>query len=332
MKERIDPTPFEPERFIQDLRGTAEALGAGFSEPATRQALAVFDEEFRSCVVQLKTEARPGGGLYYRFFYNGSGDLTRRAQEAGMIPRERSPIVTLQDEVLARFGRATRAGIDFDTATGLAKVWTFTGGPVPLAEVLRVRALPDAFRAHADFFARHGLDEVYLVASDHQKKTMNVYFGWSPEDRTVAWMQRLAAQTGDGPLDEELCQDVLGSQTVSGGLAVTFSWDRPELRRWSFYALEVPYAVAAPGVRLPRLPPRLEKFRAAPTLNECPQYIVGWSFGRVGPYMKMEKSYACDATHFITVQMGGDLSRPSPPPPRQNDFAQRPREFLGEQP
>ena len=60
-----------------------------------------------------------------------------------------------------------------------------------------------------------------------------------------------------------------------------------------------------------RLPARLEQFRrVAPTLNVSPQYNVAWSFGKAGAYVKLETSYARDATYFLTCEMGGNLSRP----------------------
>jgi 4-hydroxyphenylpyruvate 3-dimethylallyltransferase len=314
MTERIDPTPYEPARFLEHLRATAAILGAPFSEAATRQALEVFDPEFGSCVVQTKAGCKPGSGLYYRFFYNGTADLNRRAQRAGMMPAERAPLVTLQDEVLAAFPRATRAGLDFDAGSGLAKVWTFTGGPVPVDHLSELGAIPQSVRAHADLFERHALRDVFFVASDYQKGTMNVYFGWDPACRTERWIKRLVRETGGEPLPEELLRDILHSQAVSGGVGMTFSWGRPELLRWCLYSLEVPYddGIFSP-VRLPMLPERLARFRReAPTLNETPQYNVAWSFGRAGYYVKLEKSYARDATYFLTHQMGGDLSHPQP--------------------
>ncbi|MEP6923985.1 MAG: aromatic prenyltransferase [Pyrinomonadaceae bacterium] len=314
MKERIDPTPYQAERFYQHLRSAAEALGADFSESATKQALEVFDEEFSTCVVQTKAGSKPKTGLYYRFFYKGPNDLTQRAQGAGMIAEGQSPIVTLQNEILTAFPRATRAGLDFDAGFGLAKVWTFTGGPVPFEQFQRVSAIPQSVRDHAAFFAKHDLKDVFFVASDYQKQTMNVYFGWDPLCRTKEWLETMMEETDSFPLSEETCREILESQANSAGVGMTFSWQRPELLRWSLYSLDVPYDQSSDRkVRLPQLPQRLNTFRQqAPTLNESPQFNVAWSFGREGYYLKLEKSYSRDATYFLTCEMGGDLSRSAP--------------------
>jgi hypothetical protein len=113
---------------------------------------------------------------------------------------------------------------------------------------------------------------------------------------------------------DALCREILESQAASGGVGTTFSWERPGLLRWCLYSLEVPYGDGTfSRVPLPELPERLARFRAAaPTLNEAPQYNVAWSFGRAGEYVKLEKSYARDATFFLTREMGGDLSHPQP--------------------
>lgn len=308
MKERIDPIAYDADRFLEDIRETASSLNAPFDEAATRRALEVFDPEFRSCVVQMKAVCKPGTGVYYRFFYNGLGDLTQRALKARLIPSAEPANVRLQAKVLAAFPGATRAGLDFDSGYGLAKVWTFTGGPVPIEELSKLPCIPQSVRDHADFFARHGLCHVFFVASDYQGSTMNVYFGWDDDCRNVDWIQELVAETDGAAPSLELCEQILATQAASGGVGMTFSWDKPELQRWCLYSLEVPIAqLAGPEVTLPQ---RLERFLEAPTLNLEPQFNIAWSFGGKQTYIKVEKSYARDATYFLTNQMGGDLSRP----------------------
>jgi hypothetical protein len=312
MKQIMDRLPFTPERFLRDLRFTADLVGSDFHEAAAQRVLEVFDEEFRTHVVQLKAASKPGSGLYYRVFYNGPQDLTGRAQAEGMLPAERTPAITLQEEILAACPGATRAGLDFDTTAPfarVAKVWTFTGGPAPVGRLLDIRAIPDSVRAHESFFARFGLRDVYFVASDYQQGTMNVYFGWEPEHRSAAWIQRMQAETGGVATSGVPHDEILRSMAVSAGVGMTFSWQRPELLRWCVYGLNVSTAAQASPIRLPQ---RLELLRTqAPTLNDHPQINVAWSFGRVGYYLKLEKSYARDANFLHTAVMGGDFSHPA---------------------
>jgi hypothetical protein len=361
MKERIDAQTYEPETFLRDLRFTAELLQAGCSEAMTRRILEVFDAEFRACVLQWKATSIPGSALNYRFFYNGPKDLTRLAQEAGLISRQPSPLSELQAEVLAAFPNAMRCGIDFDAQHGFAKEWTFTGRPIPTEDIFQLRSLPEGFHRHADFFRRHGLRYVGFLGSDYLKRSMNVYFRWEPENQTAEWLNRIVCETGGPALPHALILDIQQSQAVLGGVGVTFSLERPEILRWCVYSLEVPYAdgdAAPPGIRpsvrgpalssrgrrktsrrsahapvatcrrslvcakrihpraftcLPQLPERLAQLRdRAPSLNACPSYHMGWSFGSAGPFVKLEKNYARDASYFFTTQMGADLT-PRPP-------------------
>jgi len=314
MQERIDTTVYTPEQFIQDLRFTANTIQADFCERTTQRMLEVFAPEFRNCVLQWKTTSRPGDALSYRFFYNGPEDLTERAQEAGLLAATPSPLNTLQREALATFPHAMRSGIDFDAAHGLAKEWTFTGAPIPVEEIFCLRSLPDGFRQHAGFFRQYGLRHVGFLASDYQKRSMNVYFRWDEANRNTEWLQRIVCATGGAPLPRETVQDILLSQAHLSGVGVTFALDQPELLRWCVYSLEVPYAEGdASPVRLPALPERLATFREkAPSLNACPSYHMGWSFGPAGAYVKLEKNYARDASFFFTTEMGADLSHSLP--------------------
>ena len=310
MTERIDAAPFDPARLYADLEIAAAAIDAPFAPDKVRQTLEVFDAEFRRCVVQMKATCKPNTGVYYRFFYKWERDLTALAQQHGMIPRESSGIVDLQQQVLGRFPGATRAGLDFDTGFGLAKVWTFTGGPVPVEQLLELPAVPESVRRHLPFFQEHGLRHVFFVASDFQQNSMNVYFGLEEDCRDEAWIRRLANATGGAPQEEKLYSQMLASLAVSTGVGATFRWDDDAMGRWCLYGLNAPCETAAAD--LPPLPERLRKFQTlAPTLNESPQYNVAWSFGRAGFYTKLEKSYAKDADYFLTVEMGGDLTHPN---------------------
>jgi len=300
MQERIDPIAYSPERLLRDIEAASYSILAPFDRERTQTALEVFDEEFRCCVVQLKATDKPGSGVYYRFFYNGPKDLTRVALDHGLIAGD-GPNLRLQNEVLERFPGATRAGLDFDSSFGLAKVWTFTGGPTPVGQLQGLQCLPASLRAHTEFFAEHGLRHVFFFASDYQGSTMNVYFGWEDDCRNPEWIARMVQATGGAAPSPDLTRSILQSQAMSGGVGLTFSWERPELLRWCLYSLEVPEGV--------ELPERLQVFQQAPSLNVQPQFNVAWSFGGQRTYVKLEKSYSRDATYFLTQQMGGDLRR-----------------------
>jgi hypothetical protein len=312
MTERTDATPYDPERFFEDLQRAAAAIDAPFNPDVVRKSLEVFDAEFRRCVVQMKATCQPNTGVYYRFFYKWDRDLTALAQQHGMIPDESSPIVDLQRQVLSSCPNATRAGLDFDTSFGLAKVWTFTGGPTRIDDLLKLPAIPESVHRHQDFFARHGLRHVFFVASDVQRDSMNVYFGLEDDCRTDDWIRGLTEETGGTPDDSSLYERMVRSLAVSAGVGTTFRWDDDAMGRWCLYGLNLPYESSTPELELPPLPERLLRFQqGAPTLNASPQYNVAWSFGKAGFYTKLEKSYAKDADYFLTHEMGGNLTHPA---------------------
>jgi hypothetical protein len=197
MKERIDPVAYSPASALKDLRTAASAIAAPFDEGKVRRSLEVFDAEMRCCVVQMKATCRAGSGLYYRFFYKGERDLTSLAQSEGMLPAGHSPLVDLQADVLEHCRGATRAGLDFHTGFGLAKVWSFTGGPTPVERVMRLKTMPASVRTREGFFARHRLRHVFFVGADIQNSSMNVYFGLDEDCRNEDWLRGLLAETGD---------------------------------------------------------------------------------------------------------------------------------------
>jgi hypothetical protein len=308
--ERSDSTLYAPEKFLADLRRTAQALQAPFEESTVRRTLEVFDSELRRCVVQLKATSKANTGIYYRFFYKWDRDLTSLARENGLIPTGNEPICDLQADVLENCTGATRAGLDLETGFGLAKEWTFTGGPTQIDTMLSLKTLPDAVRDHLPFFHRHGLRHVFFVCSDFQQGSMNVYFGLEEDCRNENWLQRLVDETGGGPEDPADYRRMVASLAVSAGIGTTFYWDRKEMGRWSLYALNVPRGDLVGDSELPVLPDRLRRFlKDAPTLNADPQFNVAWSFGKAGFYTKLEKSYAKDAGYFLTHEMGGNLTR-----------------------
>lgn len=309
--QRIDEIAYDSGRFLEDLRAAAECIEAPFDAQVVAKTLDVYEAEFQRCVVQLKATCRAGSGVYYRFFYKWERDLNELALRHGLVPAEKASSIDLQHQVLNRFPGATRAGLDFDTGFGLAKVWTFTGGPVSLAEVLDLPAVPKSVHRHADFFARHGLRHVFFVASDVQQDSMNVYFGLEEDCRNEAWIRKLAEETSGAPEDPRVYAQMVSSLAVSAGVGTTFRWDDDGMLRWCLYGLNMPYGDKAMETNCPPLPTRLARFQKfAPSLNAEPQINVAWSFGRAGYYTKLEKSYAKDADFFLTHEMGGNLAHP----------------------
>lgn len=291
MSEHIDPDPFDPDpfdpaRFFHVIRDTAAAIAVPFDDPLVRKTLDVFDTEMGRSVVQLKATSKAGSGLSYRFFGGRWGDdLIGITQRHGLLRSGDAIMITLQREIIDKFPDAKRAGFDF--GVGLAKSWTTTAVR-PIEDLFDLPAVPDAVRTHADFFARHELRRIFGVASDFPGETMNLYPIVEPDCRNTDWLRRLVEETGGASEDTPGYPKMIASLTAGACLGMTFSWDSPELRRWSLYGLGVPYLDAQASAALPTLPPRLKTFlEQASTLSPNPPINVAWSFGKAGFYTKL---------------------------------------------
>jgi 4-hydroxyphenylpyruvate 3-dimethylallyltransferase len=309
MSERIDISAFDEERFFTHLRETAAALGAGFDEAKVRTSLEVFAREFHTCHLQIKTTAKPGSGLHYRYYNTGASDQARRAQEAGLLESRLSPLLSVHEELLASCPGSTRVGLDFDAGFGVVKLWSLTGG-VPMGELChRVPSIPESIRASLGLLGRFGLERSFCAATDFQRRSMSIYFHWDMERRTEAWLQAFAREAGGEVPSSSTCHDILSTQCNWGCISTTFSWNQPGVRRWAAYSFDVPYGRSETGLHLPRLDDRLQVLLRAPTLNRQPYYILAWSFGPVGSYLKLEKDYARDGGYLMSRDTGVDLAR-----------------------
>ena len=290
------------ERLFDDIKQTADSMELEFDELKTRKVLSAFSDEFKKCVVQFKSTDKNDDGLYYRFFYRGNKDLTSIALNHGLISKNATSALALQPEILMKLPDSTRAGLDFHTKYGFAKEWTFTG-LISIEDFLStITQLPDSVYNKIDYFKTHQLNRVLFTAVDVINETMNVYFHWDHECRNRAWIKKMAASIGAKvPLSSE-CDKIINSQVNVGGVGVTFRWDSSEIERWCLYSLNIPME----DYKFP-MDHSLEFLKNIQILNKMPQYNVAWSFSKDENYLKLEKSYAKDATWFLT-KMGGDLS------------------------
>jgi hypothetical protein len=306
--ELIDSKPFETEQFIADMRVLTRSIGAGFKEDSIRAVLKTFKAEFQERPVQFKATTKPGDGLYYRILDSAPINRTAHAREAGLIG-DHPQLLTLQSQILENCPGSFSAGIDCDSGFGMAKAWSFTGLTPIEALCQQVPSLPESVREVQDVLRHFGLDITYFVSSDFENQTTNVYFQWNMEYRTEQWLQSFAHALGTVIPSSATCYDILATQANYGCVAITFSWEKGQPLRWCTYAPEIPYDDPKPAIHLPTLAPRLEALHRGPTLNAQPQYILAWAFSPKGSYVKLERGYARDVSHFLRVKMLVDIDR-----------------------
>lgn len=283
--DRPPPTATEPERFVDDVRATAAAIGAPFSEPVTRRMLDVFGEGFSTGGVLWKATSRPGDALSYRFYSRRRTDTLQIASQAGLIAPA-SPLGSAVAACSALDAGAPVQSCDFDANGGLAKSWVFLGRTIPLAEVLAAPGIPRAVRDLAPVLHDHGLDYVRYTAVDYRHETVNLYFrvrGPFSAEHAV----RICSLAGAAPAARPLV-DEIGAFLPKGDYvaAVTVAAGDGTVERVALYATGL-----AEGT-LPPVGDRLTRFlAAAPSYDPSPVTVVAWSFGPSGPYIKAERSW-----------------------------------------
>lgn len=303
--------PFDPDRFLEDTRRGAEAIGAPYDATTTRRMLSLFEPESREGVIQYRVGSIPSSPVNYRIGCLPHVDWLARADEAGVIPKTEAGdrARKLMTQVRSRFPESFYLGADFDAARGFEKIYLLLTRPVPFADFVALDAVPDGLRKQRENLARHGLDEVVITAVDVRKASCNVYFVW--REPTGAWLDAFAARWRHGTIPPAVKDEIVRSTPIHGSVATTWAYDRPEPLRWCVYAIALRYdrpQVYEPGGELAGyvLPPLHERFRrfdeGAGTQTDQVAYGIGWSFGDPSPYLKYERSYTRDLLRFYNAQ------------------------------
>jgi hypothetical protein len=287
-----DRAPFEPAALLRGLQHTAAVLGAPFDGRAVHKVLSAFDEEFRHCVVQLKTTSAPAHGLNFRFFSTALVDLVARADRERLRSARPERLEHFQKQLSECLPDATQAGLDFDCGIGLAKLWTSLRRR-PVDELVELPFMPSSVPRHRAFFADHGLGDCFFLAADYHNETINIYTFLEPASRSREWLEEILRHTGCALPASVDARAVVHALRAGACVGATFGWDRPTMHRWALYGLNVPYLDPAESRGLPPLPDRLRTFvDISPTLSREPHLNVAWQFEPARCVVKLEKSYA----------------------------------------
>src|SRR5690349_20054427 len=133
---------FDTSEFLEDIRKTAAAIGAPFSESATKKVLDIYKEQFNEGGVILRTSNQPRAKLDYRFFMRRKTDVMALAEQEGFI-QPGDELSDLINSWSSLYDGKPEASADFDAVKGLAKVWLFFGAIRPVEEILAAPAVPE---------------------------------------------------------------------------------------------------------------------------------------------------------------------------------------------
>lgn len=281
----IETSEFQPTRFLEDVRKTAAAIGAPFSESTTQNALNVFADQFSTGAISLRTTNKSPTKLDYRVMMTRKTDILGIAEKEGII--ERGDVLSaLVRSWTSLYDGAPETSCDFDAAKGLAKVWIWFGAVRPLDEVIIAPGVPDSIRRHAPLFHSLNLNNVQHIAVDYHQRSVNIYFDCVGEitlERAAALTKLAGAEAPDDALLAQMKEHL----TPRGHpFAVTMTLDG-EIKRVCFYAVA--------NVTASEIDPSVTAFwSAAPCYDKRADFnALGWSFGGK-PYVKVVRGYSGD--------------------------------------
>lgn len=163
----------------------------------------------------------------------GIEDPYAHALANGLVQPTDHPVGRLFPDVLA-----TVSGSDyfFDCGVvgGFQKLYaSFPRTMRKVSDLAGLPSMPPAVAAHADYFARHGLDDVAVIGVDYKRGTMNLYFQLptgTAGDLAAEAVAAMLRESGMPEPDPRLLEFARGSYRVY----TTFSWDSPGIERISF--------------------------------------------------------------------------------------------------
>jgi hypothetical protein len=283
--------------LLEDLVATAELTGAPYSEATLRCVLEIFEDGFMNTSVQMRTTTKPVGrrDLCFRYLDLVSGvNPLDVAERTGLLTSTGHPLFGWLHRVRERFP-ALGYGADFEACRGLVKVWYFIGGAYDPRALLELPHMPPSFRPSLPLLRELHLDAMTILAVDYAQGSINLYFRPShPSHRSGELLARACERLGfEAP--SAAAQAHAGR---AGCIAFTYGWDAPEIERICFYV------AGFSRDEVPDHHPHLRAFaRQAPALVDDPRFIVGWSHGRRGSYLKIEDDYTGDVSGVFQVAM-----------------------------
>ncbi|TGA86775.1 aromatic prenyltransferase [Streptomyces sp. MZ04] len=157
------------------------------------------------------------------------GDPYTHAVSSGLLPETDHPVASLLADLQERCS-VDEVLIDFGVVSGFNKLYVHVPrDPQTVSQLAAVPSMPRAVAENADFFARHGLDAVAMIAIDYRRRTTNLYFHLPTgiEREIIVSMLR---ELGLPEADEQL----LESARKSFRVYFTLGWDSSKIERISF--------------------------------------------------------------------------------------------------
>ncbi|MFD0317910.1 aromatic prenyltransferase [Streptomyces flavalbus] len=219
----------EPEDVYAAVEETAGLLNVPCAREKVGPVLEAF-APFEGGFIFSATAGERGGDLDLTIQVpRAIPDPYAHALERGLLPRTGHPVGSLLSDLDGR-GFVEEYLIDVGVVGGLNKVYVhFPHAVQGVAALSSVPSMPSALAANADFFARHDLDGVAMIAIDYRHETVNLYFP-TPGGMEPKTVLSLLQEMGLPEPDEELLESVRKTFRVY----FTLGWDSSRIERISF--------------------------------------------------------------------------------------------------
>lgn len=166
---------FSEARFLADVGNMCLAVGAPFSESATRKVLETYPSSFLRGAINWRTTDRPADALNYRFYERKNIDTIKPAIEAGLLDATH-PLLPLLKAWASLYDGTVEQSCDSCAQKGLVKYWLYFGPVKPMEEILSTPGIPSTITRHKDLLHSLGLDLMRHIAVDYYGGTVNLYF------------------------------------------------------------------------------------------------------------------------------------------------------------
>jgi hypothetical protein len=223
--------PVKAEDVASAIEESARLLGATYSREKVWPILTEFEEAFTDgmIVFSAQTGERYAGRLDYSFSVPLElGDPYARALSNGFIAETDHPVNSLLAGIQEKCSISNYM-VDCEADGGLTKLYAhFPHDLQKVSSLADIPSMPRAVAENADFFARHGLDNVAMIGIGYESKTMSVYFQFDaesrPEPKAIGSMLR---EIGIPEPDERTLEYACKSLRAN----ITLGWDSPDIIR-----------------------------------------------------------------------------------------------------
>ena len=271
------------------LEESARRLDVPCSRDKVWPILTAYEDAIPQAVIAFRvaTGARQAGEFNCHFMMLPKDiDPYALALSNDLIPKTEHPVGTLLSDIDRRCPIDSH-GIDFGVVGGFKKAWSiFPPDDLQrLSTLADLPSMPRSLAGHADFFARHGLeDKASLVGVDYGHRTANVYFGTPSAEFLEPENIRSVLREIELP---EPSERLLRLGQDAFGFYVTLSWDSPKIERFCFSIM-----TPDPTALSVRLDPKIEQFVRSVPYNAAGSKLFYAALSRTeGEFFKIQSYY-----------------------------------------